>query len=659
MDIIGITVCFNYDDYLRQTITHNDRLFKKWYIITDPSDTSTIDCCKDHTNIEIIFYDKFHQNTAKFNKSGALRTAQETIHKAHPNDWVMILDADILIPSTVQEVCKAKVGHLTRDDHIYTLRRVDFVDAVAYESQRGLAYNYFMAGYCHMYFDKSKFYPPFSMDASECDVTFKDMFGHKKYISQELYVHHLGTHGSNWQGRISPPWKSSTTLEEVLHPLASDKLLYYVIGGVPKYADLLRYSINTLRRFVENDKIDILVMCDPEYAPLLHDLPVRFHLTDKNDTHIQASMRKTEIFNYRYIHHYKKVLYLDCDIVITGSLQPVFDMMSNDHALYVVPEKDARHEDRYYQCIDRPYDVATLNMFKRNDIYPFNAGQFGFVVSPSFVTHFSTIAKETLLYDETKHFYEQSFMNNYFNRLQIVNYSFDRFVKLFACHSTDPSKIIHHFCDVTVGYADKLRHMQEWHTAFWSKNEATHTRIIDSREAIADAVTVPENPIILEIGTFEGEYAHTLLRTFKPRKLHLVDPWEGNVMSGDHNGNNVRTLSGEALYNLVCARFASESSVEIHRSYSQNVEIPDASLDLIYIDGDHSYEGVARDLRLAYKWVKFGGWICGHDYDMNYEKTKNHYDFGVKRAVQEFCKTYGLSIWALLNDGCMSFVIRK
>jgi len=80
--------------------------------------------------------------------------------------------------------------------------------------------------------------------------------------------------------------------------------------------------------------------------------------------------------------------------------------------------------------------------------------------------------------------------------------------------------------------------------------------------------------------------------------------------------------------------------------------------DVIYIDGDHSYQGVKRDLQLALKKVRPGGFICGHDYEMNMVRAKSCYDFGVKRAVDEFCKAEGFSICAKAIDGCVSFAIQ-
>jgi hypothetical protein len=84
----------------------------------------------------------------------------------------------------------------------------------------------------------------------------------------------------------------------------------------------------------------------------------------------------------------------------------------------------------------------------------------------------------------------------------------------------------------------------------------------------------------------------------------------------------------------------------------------DNTYDIIYFDGDHSYEGVKNDLINGYNKIKNGGYIMGHDYEMNMKKVNHMYDFGVKQAVDEFCIKYKQTIISKAYDGCVSFCIR-
>ena len=67
-----------------------------------------------------------------------------------------------------------------------------------------------------------------------------------------------------------------------------------------------------------------------------------------------------------------------------------------------------------------------------------------------------------------------------------------------------------------------------------------------------------------------------------------------------------------------------------------NEQIKDESIDAIFIDGDHSYEAVSKDLPFWWKKLRKGGWLLGDDYDSCHP--------GTKRAVDEFCLNNNLTI---------------
>ena len=56
----------------------------------------------------------------------------------------------------------------------------------------------------------------------------------------------------------------------------------------------------------------------------------------------------------------------------------------------------------------------------------------------------------------------------------------------------------------------------------------------------------------------------------------------------------------------------------------------DGSLDFVFVDADHSYEGAASDIALWQSKVRPGGWFGGHDYTPKWP--------GVVRAVDEAFK---------------------
>lgn len=172
-------------------------------------------------------------------------------------------------------------------------------------------------------------------------------------------------------------------------------------------------------------------------------------------------------------------------------------------------------------------------------------------------------------------------------------------------------------------------------------------------------LTFPKNCKILEIGVFEGSFSDFLFKEMQPTELHLIDLFEGIMFSGNVDGNNGRTVDIGKQHTLLKTKYAEAKNVFIEKGKSVEIlqTFPDNYFDIIYIDGDHSYEGVTKDLQLSYKKIKNNGWVCGHDYEMNMAKAHNFYNFGVKRAVDEFCLNNKLTINCKALDGCVSFGI--
>ena len=171
---------------------------------------------------------------------------------------------------------------------------------------------------------------------------------------------------------------------------------------------------------------------------------------------------------------------------------------------------------------------------------------------------------------------------------------------------------------------------------------------------------VPHHGVVAEIGVFEGQFSKEIADVCLPRELVLIDIWApGPMVSADVDGHNRRVYDGVDLEKTTRARMESLEGVRIVKSPSSVLgTFPEGYFDMIYIDADHSYEGVMVDLANAAKVIKDGGLIMGHDYDHNPAKNTKEYPFGVRRAVDEFCQMHGQAIEAVGMDGCVSYAIR-
>ncbi len=182
------------------------------------------------------------------------------------------------------------------------------------------------------------------------------------------------------------------------------------------------------------------------------------------------------------------------------------------------------------------------------------------------------------------------------------------------------------------------------------------------KEMLADLV--PQGSVLAEIGVFAGDFSDWMVKTLKPKKLYCIDPYHstiGVMGSGNENGYGMEFFDLDLLYGFVKHRFLSHPEVELRREFSGPFfkGIGDGTLDAVYIDGDHSLQGVMEDLTADRFAVKEGGWIFGHDYALDPEKGNPEIKHVVKEAVDSFCAKHGLTVSSIAKDGLHSFAIRN
>ncbi len=165
----------------------------------------------------------------------------------------------------------------------------------------------------------------------------------------------------------------------------------------------------------------------------------------------------------------------------------------------------------------------------------------------------------------------------------------------------------------------------------------------------------------VEVGTFKGDFAEYFLRESRNTYLICVDPYR-KFEEGEYkdNINSHSQAQYDDIYEQTKRRLqaVSASRVRIHRALSTEAaeEIPDNSLSFVYIDGNHDYKHVTEDLLTWAPKVAKGGFLVGDDVndtdeskrdangDVRIEENGLFYGYyGVKKAVQDFCKDRGLT----------------
>ena len=142
-----------------------------------------------------------------------------------------------------------------------------------------------------------------------------------------------------------------------------------------------------------------------------------------------------------------------------------------------------------------------------------------------------------------------------------------------------------------------------------------------------------------EIGVFAGKMSAALLMR-QDLSLVMVDSWAGGGVDyiGDSGDFHAKLSQEEQDHCYEKTKrntaFAGERAVIIRKSSleaARNIE--NGSLDFVFIDADHSYEGCKADIEAWLPKLKPDGLLSGHDYDHPGYKL-----FGVKRAVDEIGK---------------------
>lgn len=153
---------------------------------------------------------------------------------------------------------------------------------------------------------------------------------------------------------------------------------------------------------------------------------------------------------------------------------------------------------------------------------------------------------------------------------------------------------------------------------------------LEGLKTLCDEV-IKQEWTIVEVGSFAGVSSDLLARYCK--KLYCVDLW--GLFPGIETD---KMEQAEFMFDEV---WKAHSNIEPIQGRASEIakQFRDNSLDMVYIDGDHSYESVKEDILVWMPKVKQGGYIAGHDFIL----------LSVQQAVKEILgevKIYEDTSWA-------------
>ena len=150
-------------------------------------------------------------------------------------------------------------------------------------------------------------------------------------------------------------------------------------------------------------------------------------------------------------------------------------------------------------------------------------------------------------------------------------------------------------------------------------------QIVASRDRIIQRM--PHGGHIAEVGVLAGDFSQVLLYECSPTELHLIDL--------DLRSHKIEKRFAEQVRS---------GAVILHEGRSSHIlkRFPDQHFDFIYIDADHSYEGVKKDINVAKQKIRDDGFLVFNDY--TYWSPVECVNYGVMHAVNELCLEEGWQI---------------
>lgn len=166
----------------------------------------------------------------------------------------------------------------------------------------------------------------------------------------------------------------------------------------------------------------------------------------------------------------------------------------------------------------------------------------------------------------------------------------------------------------------------------WKSEEFPTANKLNGLKDLLDFYHINKNHVACEIGSFAGVSSELIAQY--TRWLYCVDIWDEYIFPKE------RANVVEGMFDQMIIRNPNITKIKKSSEVASS-EFNNDSLDFVYIDADHSYESVKKDISYWLPKVKEGGILAGHDYFMD----------EVKQAVNENfdkVKTFQDSSWSLI-----------
>ena len=235
MTIESVVVCVNYGDFLEHTLPENLKQLDRVVVVTHPDDKITQRICNQY-GVDFLTTTIMHEDGDALNKGRLINLGLS--HLKH-TDWLVQLDADILLPHNFRSMLKkAKLNKRC----IYGMDRLNTVNFDHWQAYKGASvpqhqwryltipnkhfpmgarlthseYGWCPIGYFQLWHSSMRrTYSIINGSAEHSDVMFAVQWPREdRILLPEMFCYHLEsgdeTFGKNWNGRKTKPFGSNS-----------------------------------------------------------------------------------------------------------------------------------------------------------------------------------------------------------------------------------------------------------------------------------------------------------------------------------------------------------------------------------------------------------------------------------------------------------------
>ena len=162
-----------------------------------------------------------------------------------------------------------------------------------------------------------------------------------------------------------------------------------------------------------------------------------------------------------------------------------------------------------------------------------------------------------------------------------------------------------------------------------------NTDVYANRHILLNSIKhlIPVHAVVAEIGVAYGGFTQVILDTLKPGEFDAFDTFDLHEQPIVFGSDPKLVLGNQTHWEYYRGRFPDIPTWN-GKSWEQLALVAPNIYDFVYVDGDHSYDGVKADIEQLKRAVKPGGVIMFDDYT-NFD-TIAWEKFGVMAAVNEY-----------------------